>query len=203
MTTETKYGFRYFTYIEPVLRSPVIKTYGTTIFTIFALIIFIFFAIKPTVETILVLQKKLSNSQEVYRKITEKSENLTQARKNYQSLDTNAKAKIQSSIPNKTDLKTLIQSLEAVALLNQASISAIQIQPLTLSTEDNQNFKHRELSEIAFTLNLEGNYDNLLSFVKQLKTTNRLITIENLAINRSQDGKTILLSINGKGYYLK
>ncbi len=198
--TETKYTFRYFTYIEPVLRSPIIKTYGTTIFTIIALIIFIFFAIKPTIETILVLQKKLENSQQVYKKITDKSESLTQARKNYQNLTPDTKTKISSAVPNKVDLKTVIQSLEATALLNQASISAIQVQPLTIDVETTKN---KSLSEISFTINIEGDYDNLLSFIRQLRATNRLITIESLALNKNQDNKAILLSINGKAYYLK
>ena len=43
--------FRYYTYIQPILRSPIIKSYGLHILTIFTMIIFIIFAIKPTAET--------------------------------------------------------------------------------------------------------------------------------------------------------
>lgn len=199
----SKYQYRYFTYVEPVLRSPVVKTYGTTIFTIAVLIIFTFFAIKPTVETILVLQKKLENSQKVYEKIIQKSENLTLARQNYQNIDSASKAKIRTLIPVNPDIKTVIQTLEAIALINQASISAIQVQPITINIDDNQDLNNSELAEVTFTLNLEGNYNNLVSFIKQLRRANRLFTIEGMSLNRSQGSQNILLSINGKAYFLK
>lgn len=201
--TSPKYQFRYFTYVEPVLRSPVVRTYGSAIFTIFALIIFTFFAIKPTVETILVLQKKLENSQEVYKKIVQKSEDLTTARQNYQNIDSTSKSKLKTLVPNNSDIKTVIQTLEAIAILNQASISAIQIQPLVIDVSETQSLNVKELAEISFTLNLEGNYNNLTSFIKQVQLASRLITIENLVLNRSQSGQSILLSVNGKAYYLK
>ena len=203
MNSNPKYNYRYFTYIQPVLRSPVVKTYGSIIFTIFALIIFTFFAIKPTIETVLVLQKKLDNSKEIYAKVTEKTENLTKARQNYNDLESSTKSKIQIAVPSNPEIKTIIQTLEAIALINQASISAIQIQPIVLETKGRSTIENKELGEVLYTINLEGSYRNLTNFIKQLHQTNRLMTIESLTINKSQTGQSILLSINGKSYYLK
>ena len=76
MKDRQKIYSRYFTYVKPLIRLPIVRTYGATVFTIFIITIFIFFAIKPTIETILVLQKKLENSTEVLEKLQKKSKDL-------------------------------------------------------------------------------------------------------------------------------
>ncbi len=194
--------FRYYTYIQPILRSPIIKSYGLHILTIFTMIIFIIFAIKPTAETILVLQKKIENSQTVLQNINQKSENLTLAKNNYQSLDSQTRSKIQSLVPSQFDLKNLIQTLEETATANQATMSALQIQPFIIEgTLD--SLQKKTLAEIEFTYNIEGTYPNLLKLLKQLQMSPRLISLKNLIINKSSGGNNLIMSISGKAYYLK
>ena len=194
--------FRYYTYIQPILRSPIIKSYGLHILTIFTMIIFIIFAIKPTAETILVLQKKIENSQTGLQNINQKSENLTLAKNNYQSLDSQTRSKIQSLVPSQFDLKNLIQTLEETATANQATMSALQIQPFIIEgTLD--SLQKKTLAEIEFTYNIEGTYPNLLKLLKQLQMSPRLISLKNLIINKSSGGNNLIMSISGKAYYLK
>ena len=86
MKSQPEIYSRYFTYIKPVIKSPIIKNYGPAIFSLLTMSILIFFAIRPTVETILVLQKKLADSNEVLQKATQKAENLSLGKKNYDNL---------------------------------------------------------------------------------------------------------------------
>ena len=192
---------RYFTYIKPVTKIPIIRTYGSTIFTIIAITIFIFFAIKPTVETILVLQKKLENSDEVLQKITQKSKDLTLGKQNYQNLDQATKDKINQAIPDSINLKSLLGSLEQSAQKNNASISAIQLQPTILETKKEDALG--TLSEVSFTFNAEGSYPTLISLLQDLKSSSRLISIESLSLSKVSEGANLVMSINGKVYYLK
>ncbi|MBI4036465.1 type 4a pilus biogenesis protein PilO [Candidatus Daviesbacteria bacterium] len=192
---------RYFTYIEPVLKTPLIKTYGGIILTIAAIIIFTIFAIKPTIETILVLQKELANQEVILNQITQKSEDLTKARKNYQSLDPNIKASIQDAVPNNPELAALTKSLENLPSGLQASISALQFQQITI--EPNSTSFSKRLTEVPFTYNLEGSYENLLKVLEYIKTSQRLITVDNLIFSKIEGGSNLLLSISGKAYYLK
>lgn len=192
---------RYYTYIKPVTKLPIIKSYGLHILTIVTLTIFIVFAIKPTIETIITLQKKLTDQQEILKQITKKSEDLTKASKNYQSLDPLVKQKIEISLPTKTDLRTLTNQLEQSALITQASISALQVQPLTFNAKNRTDKK--SLSEISFTYNIEGSYQNLLRALDSLQKSNRLISIDSLTLNKVIDSSTILMSVTGKAYYLK
>ncbi len=190
---------RYFTYIEPVLKIPIIKTYGSLIFTILALIIFIVFAIKPTLETISVLQKELTLQRETLVKITKKSEDLSLARKNYQQINQNTKLKIQTAIPKNIDLSKLIKSLEETTLTSQASISALQFQPIIIEKSNN----YASLKEIDFTFNIEGSFETLKDILKNLSNTERSITLDNVSLNKIEGSNTLLMSVSGKGYYLQ
>lgn len=192
-------GIRYFTYIEPVLKIPIIKTYGSLIFTILALIIFILFAIKPTLETISVLQKELTLHQETLAKITKKSEDLSLARKNYQQIDQKTKLKIQTAIPKSADMANLIKSLEGTTLSLQASISALQFQPVTLEKKDDQD----TLKEIGFTFNTEGSFETLQKVLNNLLDTDRSISIDSVSLSKIEGGSTLLMSLSGKGYFLQ
>lgn len=201
MKNQSQIYSRYFTYIKPVIRHPLVKTYGSTVFTIVVMIIFIVYAIKPTVETILVLQKKLANSNEVLEKITQKTNNLTKAQQNYANLQPNIKSKIEAAIPNTVGFRSVIQALEQTAKKNDASISALQFQPLVLETKTEK--KQDSLSEISFTFNAEGEYQKLISILQDLKSSDRLISIDNVSLSKLSEGAGLIMSLSGKAYYIK
>lgn len=201
MIPKNKRAARYFTYIEPVIRAPIVKTYGYLILTIIALIIFIIFAIKPTIQTILVLQKDLETQKEILVKITKKSQDLSLARKNYQNINPDIKDKIRTSIPPNTEVAVLIRALEDAALQAQASISALQFQPLTLEKQSNL-ISEQKLSKIDFTFNVEGSYNTVKQVLDNLKSSPRLITINTLIFNKVE-GSQLLMSITGEALYLK
>ena len=113
MNPKSQIYSRYFTYIKPLTRSPIVKTYGSVIFTLVIITIFILFAIKPTVETILVLQKKLSDTAEVLDKINKKANDLSLGKQNYDNLDAGIKLRISQTIPSGVDLKSITQTLDS------------------------------------------------------------------------------------------
>lgn len=201
MKSETTLYSRYFTYVKPFTKLPVVKNYAPAVFTLLTISILTIFAIKPTIETILVLQKKLTDSDQVLQKITEKSNNLSLGKKNYDNLDQNIKGKILNLVPDDTNLKTVIQSLEQAAKTHQASISALQIQPLVIDTK--VEGKIGTVSEVSFIFNTEGSYKNLVALLQDLKTSSRLISIETLSLSKVADGTGLIMSLSGKAYYLK
>lgn len=201
MRPESKIYSRYFTYIKPLVRIPIIRTYGTTIFTILIMTIFIFFAIKPTVETILVLQKKLEDSNQLLAKLDKKAESLSLGKRNYDNLDPGIKNKIQNAIPDSIELKSIIQTLEASAKNHDASVSALQIQPQVLETKSDT--KLGMLQEIGFTFNVEGDYSKLNSILQDLVLSSRLLSIDSMSINKTSEGKGVVMSISGKAWYFK
>ncbi len=191
---------RYYTYIKPVTKIPIVKTYGSTIFTLLIIIVFIFYAIKPTVETILVLQKKHDDSTVVLDRVNQKARNLSEGKTNLENLDPAIKSKIDNLVPDTVNLRSLIQNLEQTALLHEASISALQIEPLVVETKESITLG--SLTEVKFTFNLAGEYSSLISVLEDLKKTSRLISIDNLALSKSEES-AIIMTISGKAFYIK
>lgn len=192
---------RYFTYIKPIAKLPIVKNYGSTIFSLLVISILIYFAIRPTVETILVLQKKIAEANVVLQEVTQKANNLSQGKKNYDNLNQNIKDKISAAIPDSINLKSMFQTLEQAAKRHEASVSALQIQPLILETKNAD--KLGVLTEVKFTFNAEGDYSNLTALLQDLKSTSRLISIYSLSLSKTSDGKALILSLSGKAFYLK
>lgn len=201
MNNRSVFYSRYFTYIKPLTKLPIVKNYGSTIFSLLVISILLYFAIKPTVETILVLQKKIADADAVLQKVTQKANNLSSGKKNYDNLGENLKDKIAVAIPDSINLKSISQTLEQAARNHESSISALQIQPLTIETKIAD--KLGVLAEVKFTFNAEGNYGNLTALLQNLKTSNRLISIDSLSLSKTSDGKTLILSLSGKAFYLK
>lgn len=201
MKDRQKIYSRYFTYIKPLAKIPIVRTYGTTIFTIFIITIFIFFAIKPTIETILVLQKKLDNSTQLLEKLQKKSQDLSAGRQNYDNLDPTIKKKIASYIPDSIELKSVIQTLEGSAKTHNASISAIVFEPQTL--EPKLPDQIGTLSEFKFTFNVEGSYPSIASILQDIGRSSRLISIDNLLISKPSEDQGVVMAISGKAWYIK
>ena len=183
---------RYFTYIKPISKLPIIKNYGPTIFTLLTISILTIFAIRPTVETILVLQKKLADEEEILQKVTDKVNNLSLGQRNYDNLDQNIKEKISQAIPDAISLKSVVQSLEEAARLHEASISALQIQPLTINAKLSSQIG--QVSEISFIFNLEGKYESLVALLQDLKTSSRLVSIDNLSVTKTNEDSGLIMA---------
>ncbi|MBU1031394.1 type 4a pilus biogenesis protein PilO [Patescibacteria group bacterium] len=201
MKSKSLLYFRYFSYIKPIAKLPIVKNYAPTIFTLLTATLLVFFAIKPTLETILVLQKKLADSNEVLQKITNKAQNLSLGRENYDNLDSSIKNKISQAVPDTVNLKSLISLLEQSARLSEASISALQIQPFVMDTKIEESIG--TIQEISFIFNVEGNYDKLTLLLQNLKTSSRLISIDSLSLSKVTDSSSLIMSLSGKAYYLK
>lgn len=201
MRSKSSLYSRYFTYIKPIGKIPIVKNYGSTIFTLLTTAVLILFAIKPTIATILVLQKKLADGDIVLQKVTQKANNLSLGKKNYDNLSQDIKEKISAAITDTVSLKSLVQILEQAAKTHEASVSALQVQPLVINTETNNGLK--TLAEVAFTFNAEGDYKNLIALLQDIKLSSRLISIDNLSMSKIEDSKALIMSLSGKAYYLK
>ena len=201
MKSENRQYSRYFTYIKPLGKLPIIKYYGSTIFTLLTISLLTVFAIKPTIETILVLQKQIVNSNEILGKVTQKANDLSLGKTNYDNLDQGIKGKIAAAIPDTIDIKSFTQTLEQSAKNHEASISALQVQSFVIEAKSED--KPGVISEISFNFNTEGNYKNLNGLLQDLKTSGRLISIEHLSLSKTSDNQSLIMALSGKVFYLK
>lgn len=201
MIAKFKHYLKHFIFITKLLKNPRVRKYSLRIISTLIILSFIFFAIKPTVADILDLQKKVSEADGILKRIEQKIEDLNLAKTNYDSLGDSTKNKIQLAIPDTATVRTITQSLEKTALKNGASISALQLQSFTV--EQKEIDRPSNLAEIEFTFNIDGPYQNLISFLQDIKTSSRLITINSLSFQGKDENQNLIMSITGKVYFMK
>lgn len=193
---------RYYTYIRPALHSKFIRAYSPLIFSLVTIAIFSFYAIRPTVITILSLQKSIDEQTSILKRLQEKVTNLTQGRQNYENIDADIKIKINNLVPDNPALAQLINSINYLAQESEASISGLQFQIVKLEPRNNVLNKDAPITQVDFTLVSQGTFPRLMRLLTTIKRTDRLISIS--SINFVQPPNTgLTMSISAKAYYLK
>lgn len=190
----------YYTYIKPIIRNQYVRNYSGFAFGIITIMIFAFFAIRPTISVIIGLQKSIAEQKTILESLNQKSQTLEEARANLNNLDPKTVAKIDSLLPTNINLTPLIEYLNNLANQSNASISALQFQPVgitgsptngTLATQD-----------IDLTFNLQGTYAQFQYIIQNLNRGPRLLDIQSIGVSRSNDN-VLILSVNAKAYFLK
>ncbi|MFA5932708.1 MAG: type 4a pilus biogenesis protein PilO [Microgenomates group bacterium] len=192
---------RYYVYIKPVITNKYVRSFAPYIFSLLALIIFTIFAIRPTVLTIIELQKSIQDNQKVLAVLQKKSEDLTNGKRNLDNLDQEIKNKINAKLPTNPAVTNLINNLQTSAT-NSASVSALQIQPVTIYKNTSDPTGKLTLEELVFSFNTQGAYSQLTTVIDNVTKASRYLNLTSVVLSRSGEGG-ITLSISGKGYYLK
>jgi Tfp pilus assembly protein PilO len=191
----------YYTYIKPLMKNQYVKNYAGMAFAIITIIIFGFFAIRPTISVIIGLQKSISDQKAILLSLEEKSATLETARTNLQNLNPQTITKMNNLLPSNTDLAPLIEYLNSLANTSNASISALQFQPVPLTPSDSQSTS-TTIQDVDLTFNLQGTYAQFQYIIQNLTKGPRLLEIQNLNLTRTNDN-ILILSVNAKAYFIK
>ena len=197
----SKYS-RYFTYIKPVLRNKIVRTYSSLVFSIITITIFALYAIKPTLSTIVSLQKSIVEQQALLDSVKQKVSTLQEGKSNYNKINQQTLDKLEAILPTYSSLPKLVDTLNKLAIQNQASISGIQFQPILLENPPQKLSKNASIKEVLFTFNATGTYPSLTALVKTITKSDRLIIIDTISFNKTLDSP-LVLSLTGKAYYIK
>jgi Tfp pilus assembly protein PilO len=198
---QPKYS-RYYTYIKPIARNKFVRSYATTIFNLIAISIFAMYAIRPTVVTILALQKSVAEQKSVLDNVISKRESLAKGRANFEALDPSVKTKLANLVPNQPDLPVISAVLGSLVTRYEATVAGIQFQPVNLEPLVLSPNKDASVQEAEFSFSIQGTYNQLSGILESLKKIERLISIKSISMSRL-DGGTILMVVNAKAYYLK
>lgn len=193
---------RYYTFVKPILRNRHIRTYSPLVFSLITIAIFSIFAIKPTVSTILSLQKSIVEQHQVLDKLRQKANNLSQGKNNYSAINPSTLSKMDNLLPAKASPASLINSLTNLAGQAEASLSGIQFQPINLDTTPYTLTKNPALKELTITFNLQSTYPKMVKFIKSLDSLDRLITIDSISFNESADN-SLVTTINARAFYIR
>lgn len=180
---------------------PNLKIYLELILSLSAVLIFSLLAIKPTVLTIIELNKEIKAKQETSLNLKQKIKNLQTANNLMQNELENIMY-IHQAIPDNAAPETVIKQVENVAQENSLQILGFSTSEVTLLGKDAENKKIQ--NELPFTFSARGTYQNIFSFLTTLENLRRPIKFDSFIINSniSEEGKVLVLTITGSVPYL-
>lgn len=201
--------------IAPVARSRTVQTYSMTVLSLATIIILAIFAIRPTVKSILALQKTIDQQKQTLEALRKKSRDLSDGVSRYNQIPQTTKIKLYTLLPDWTNAPCLVNELNAGAESDSLTITGEQLQPTELKGPTNCNLSGPDLDkiyrdasaaaslkEISFTINSQGGFDKLTEYLNSLNSLPRLIDIES-AYFTQREGSSLTLTINGKAFFYK
>lgn len=209
---------RYYQKLTPLLKQRKVQALTMIILSIFSVSFFSFFAIRPTIRTIVVLQKQIEDRSLVDEQLEQKINALIEAQTNYQEVEPLVPV-IYSLLPDTPNLTSLLIKLEGLTQDTNATISAISVSPVILSTdkvstqetipdqpqEDTDVLADEDTNAIPFlfSVSYSGTYEELKSILQKLISTDRIVFVNNLELKTrdTNSGGVIIQSMDLQGYY--
>lgn len=194
---------RYYRDLSPLMKTPVARAYTMLILSLLAMSVFGFFAIRPTIRTIVGLNKEIRDARTTDKALQEKINQLSDAQQEYTKVQKDMPI-ILASLPSDSGFSSLLKQIEAMAKQTGASVSGIQFQDVALygSKEKKVSTASSQLSDIPFRISFTGDYKNLYRLVNNLSRLERIIGIENINISSSTaiEGGNLTVNVSAKAY---
>lgn len=188
---------KYYQQLEPMLAKPKTRTYSTVIFFFLVVALFSWYAIRPTIQTILYLRREIIDKKEINEKMDTKINALIQA----QALLENVQTKLPlaaDAIPQNPEAIDVVRIIRDLASQAGASISAIQVSAVPVIVESSASASSKALAvknvEFSITASIEGTYQTLSSFFTNLISMRRVFVIDSLTFSTNKSGQTVVAS---------
>lgn len=193
---------RYYTYIEPVAKNPVVRSYAPYLFSLITVTVMAVFALKPTITEIISLKNEVDSKQKLLTDLKEKSANLTQGKQNNEKLNPEIRTKMDNLIPKSPNVPFLISSIQQ-SMPTGSSVSAMSVQPITLLDFADTAVAGSTLSKVEFSFNTSANFEEILGVLDKINNSARLIKIDSLNVSKRDEGQSVSISVTGQGFFVK
>ncbi len=193
----TKQYRKYYQNIEPILIKPKNKTYSTVVFFLLVISLFAWYAIRPTVQTILYLQREIADKSKVNEQMDLKINSLIEAEAAYESVLEQVPV-LKEALPDDPSVLTLLDQIRAIGAEAGASVSAVQVaaSPLTVTNAVDTDTKKAAITklvpiELPVTITMVGTFPNVHTFLTSLGSMRRLFRFDSISVAQSVDTPTI------------
>ncbi|MCL5675627.1 MAG: type 4a pilus biogenesis protein PilO [Patescibacteria group bacterium] len=190
---------RYYTVLEPWLNKPRVKGYTFLILSIFTSAFFLFFAVRPTLNTIINLRRQISDSMDVDAKLTQKINALSQIQAQYEIIKPDLPL-LSQVLPPVSDVAGLVQQMEKTSSDNQLALSAVQFSDVSLVGERQKKDAASGLVPVSFQITEAGDYAKIVNFIESIKKLSRLISIENVNFDSASSSPAATIRMNAYYY---
>lgn len=187
------------------------KAFLELILTLATVSFFAFFALKPTILTVIELLKEIDTKEKTVEKMNTKIQNLQQAQTLYVQEETKIKL-LETAIPDNPAPDLFVRQIEGLATNYPVNLLGITIGEVTLLGEEKvkrSTDKLQPLPEeskgISFSISIAGSYQGLVNFLSALEDMRRPVKIDALNIISPQleETQNLVLVVTGRTPYLK
>jgi Tfp pilus assembly protein PilO len=184
----------------PYLASERSQKFFGVVLTLLALSFFGFFAIKPTISTILKLQKEVSDSQIVLTGLETKIKNLSELRKQYFSLQ-NDLTVITNAITIYPDAPVLFGQIQSIAQTSEIAIKKLQNSEVEILRSNKGT--NKKFYSYSFTVAGSGTFENISKFLQTITDMERIVNIDSFSMENltRQEDKPLEFTIQGTAYF--
>lgn len=202
---------RYYQSIEQVAAKPQARAYTTAIFSFLAVSLFGWYAIRPTLQTILTLQKEIEDNRLINTQMEEKISKLIEAHTTYQNIHDDLPY-VAQALPPAPDVLTVIGQIRNIALISGASISAITSSSAPILSKDEtaptrpvatKTIPNRKVKSVQLSVTLMGTFDSLREIIADVLSMRRIITIESIGITPNRETQQLKLVMRGSAHYIE
>jgi len=198
-TTKDIIKIKYFPKL-PYLNEEQSQKFFTIVLTLLALSFFGFFAVNPTVSTILKLRKELSDSEFVHRELETKIINLSILRNKYDSLHFDLPI-VTDAITTQPDVHILFAQIQAAG--QRSNIKIKKLQNFEVEVLKNSKAPSKKYYSYSFAIAGSGLFENISDFVSIISDMQRIINIDIFSISSAaeQSNQPLEFNIQGTAFF--
>lgn len=187
-----------------------LRSFLEIVLSIVAVIIFSIFAIKPTALTIINLLQQIKVEKQTIVDLNKKINSLQLAN----SLLVQNEGRLENiniAVPSAPAPDVFAKQIQGLSMKDGVTLSGISIDDIVLlgtpkSVKASGDLKPlpEKANEMAFSINVRGNYPNIDMFIKDLENLRVVVSIDSLTISSSltESGRVIVAIITGRVPYI-
>jgi len=181
----------------PDFKNEIAQKFTSFVLTLVALSFLGLFAINPTLSTIARLRKELSDNKITDQQLQDKITNLAILQQKYNSLQNDIPS-VLASVPNNPDVPLFLAQLQSV--IDNTNLIITSLQSYQVETV-NPKAANKKYSSYSFSFSGNGSYENISRFISTLLNMQRIISIENFSIGKSNQPGLLQLTLRGTVYF--
>ena len=196
-------GVSYRKNLANLYKKPAAQVSMALILTIFAIIFFGIFAIRPTLATIVELNKRIDDQKIVVEKLEKKATALATAQSEYLLIEEKIPL-IDAAIPKTQSLDTLLTQIEGIAATLNAPIDSIQVDEISFPEELVDEKDVGIVLDLPLNITISSTFMDIKEFMVLLSKIKRLVSVESISFSSEtvEDGKLLKMNLSVKAYHL-
>jgi len=167
-----------------------LRAFLEVILSISSITIFIFFALKPTVLTIISLNKEINEKKVILSGLDLKVQNLETAVE-ILNQNVNVLSDIETAVSTPPSPDVISKQIQGLSAKNSVTLLGLSIGQVTiagkdtLKTKKTSDLKPIGAGEMPISISVKGDYQSISSFLKDLENLRVIVKVDSLGINSS------------------